>query len=916
MKPSIGKLASSLLPRRHKNENSVETAWHFGLSRATGFSVVVLAVVLLLTALLANELRRSYDREIENAFNVTQSLSQVLDQQLLASIEKIDLIMREAEYQYSAYINQEGLAQEKMTPMLARSLARIPGVLSLRLVNDEGKYVFDASGNPSSANISDRNYFLAQKTGAAGGLYPEGPLFSRVVNMWTITFSRGVHDKHGRFRGIVQSSIKSDSLAAAFLGLSIGTSDSISLVNSNLILIARVPQASTQIGNVLGSRALADSIAANAVEGSYVGISSVDGQKRLYSYRRVGDFPFYIVVGRTYDSVLAEWRRTATVYAIITFFLLVSAILLVVRASRRFSETERIAEEQQRLTKAVFSNSMEGIVVTDSNKQVVAVNPAFTEITGHLSEDVIGKKFDFLRSDHHDEAFYNEMWHQVETLGHWRGEIWSCRKSGAAFPELLSISTSRNDRGEVSHYIGVFTDITERKAIEEQFRFLSEHDYLTGLPNRLWLHGNLPREMVSFELAGNGQLGILFLDLDRFKNVNDSLGHNIGDLVLKELANRMVTLIGSAGVVTRQGGDEFVVILTRSLSEEEISGYAQALLAETARLFHIEQHEISITGSIGIAKYASVTDDMLTLLKHADLALYEAKRAGRNRFAFYRPDMDDTLRSRMKIETDLRDAIQRKEFVLYYQPQVRATDCTVIGVEALLRWNHPVMGIQGPNSFLAVAEDTMQILPIGKWVLEEACRQAKAWLDAGFEIQTVAVNLSALQFRHQDILSLVEETLVSSGLPAHHLELEITESLMMDDTENMIGTLRSLKSLGVRLAIDDFGTGFSSLSYLERFAIDRIKIDKSFVDGLHRDSGDNTIARAIINIARVLNLEVVAEGVETETQYDYLRGNECDFIQGFLFARPMPAEQIKAYCQDSRARHSNVVDGVCQTGKW
>lgn len=871
------------------------------VSRAAAFAGVVLAVVLLLVALLGLELRRSHNREIENATRITQSLSRVLEQQLLGSIEKIDLIAREAEYQYAVHLDREGLPAERMTPMLARLLARMPGVLSLRLVNEDGNYVFDASGKPSQASVADRNYFKAHQTGAASGLFAEGPLFSRVVGKWTITFSRGVRDRQGHFRGIVQSSIQSDSLTAAFQGIAIGASDSIALVNEDLVLIARMPAVPESIGKPLQNAELPKLLAVNPVEGSFSSHSPVDGIRRIYSYRRLGDQPFYLVVGTSYDTVLAEWRRTAAVYGVVAFLLVLSAIFLVRRGTRQFSETERMAEEQRQLTSAVFSNSLEGMMVTDGRNRIVAANPAFTDITGYAIEEVLGREPSFLHSDRHDESFYREQWSAVQDRGSWRGEVWSRRKSGEVFPEILAISTLRSPRGDITHCISVFTDITERKAMEERFRFLSEHDYLTGLPNRLWLHSQLPLSLAEIELGGEDILGILFLDLDRFKNVNDSLGHNVGDLVLKELALRMVALVGEAGVVTRQGGDEFVIVLNRCGSLADVQALARSVLRETARPMHIEQHDISVTGSIGIAHYPDHAPDMLALLKHADLALYEAKRAGRNQFALYRPEMDEQIRQRVEIEADLWEAIDNGEFVLHYQPQVRASSCALVGVEALLRWNHPRRGLLSPGAFLSVAEESMQILPIGRWVLVEACRQAKAWLDQGMALSTVAVNLSALQFQHEDVLALVRDTLASTGLPAHRLELEITESLMMEDTEIVLDVLRSLKALGVQLAIDDFGTGYSSLSYLERFSIDRIKIDRCFVECLHRASGPNTIARAITNIAHVLKLEVVAEGVETESQYDYLRDIGCDYIQGFLFARPMPPEAISELCLDGRA---------------
>ncbi|MFP5402580.1 MAG: EAL domain-containing protein [Gammaproteobacteria bacterium] len=546
------------------------------------------------------------------------------------------------------------------------------------------------------------------------------------------------------------------------------------------------------------------------------------------------------------------------------------------------------AEAALRQSSAVFESTRDGVVITTLEPRIVAVNPAYTEITGYRADEVIGLNPSLLRSGRHDRAFYQAMWAGLKQLGYWQGEVWNRRANGEVYPQWLTLSTVRDEAGEPSHYVGVFTDLTQLKRSEQQLEHLTHYDPLTDLPNRLLVQSRL-EHAIDQARRHRSRVGVLFLDLDRFKNVNDSLGHPVGDALIKAVATRLRGGLRDEDTVARMGEDEFLVVIEDLESADAAASVASKLTRLVQEPFQVgDGQEVIVSASIGVSLYPDDGDSATGLIQHADAALYQAKARGRDSFCFYSSALTAAVSEHMQMEMGLRRALERGELLIHYQPLVSLAGGPV-GAEALLRWQPPGEGLVRPDRFIPLAEETGLIVPIGAWVLREACRQARAWLDAGLELGTVSVNLSVRQFHERNLVALVADVLRETGLPADRLELEITESALMDDVEQAVQTLHMLRALGVALAVDDFGRGYSSLAYLKRFPIGKLKVDQSFVRGIATDDSDRAIVTATIAMARSLGFTTTAEGVETEAQLEILRALGCSAYQGYLFSRPVEA---------------------------
>jgi len=548
---------------------------------------------------------------------------------------------------------------------------------------------------------------------------------------------------------------------------------------------------------------------------------------------------------------------------------------------------------QQKLRRAavVFENTSEGILITNAEHQIVSVNKAFTDITGYSEEEVLGKNPSLLQSGRHDDVFYKDMWQVIQTTGQWSGEIWNRRKDGEVYPQLLNINTFKNHSNELTHHIGVFSDISNIKDVESRLDHLAHHDALTNLPNRLLCLARLEHELQVAQRSDE-QIGVLFLDLDMFKNINDSMGHAKGDNLLKQVAMRVQENIRGEDTFARLGGDEFVMITGTIKSRQDVALVAENTLALLSRPFFVDEQEVFISASIGISIYPADGKDSDTLLRNADVAMYRAKSQGRSNYQFYTPALTTQVQERLTIETYLRQALKKNELLLHYQPQYSLETQQIIGVEALLRWDHPELGMVGPDRFIPVAEETGLIVSIGEWVLKTACRQLKAWQDAGCAPGRMAVNLSARQFWKPGLAKVVQSTLIETGIEPGSLDLELTESIIMHDTAIVSDTLAAMHETGVELSIDDFGTGYSSLSYIRRFPLDRLKIDRAFVRDIMTNPDDAEMIVSIIALGHSMKLKVLAEGVETKEQLMYLQAQGCDEVQGFYFSKPLPADEL------------------------
>jgi diguanylate cyclase (GGDEF)-like protein/PAS domain S-box-containing protein len=543
------------------------------------------------------------------------------------------------------------------------------------------------------------------------------------------------------------------------------------------------------------------------------------------------------------------------------------------------------------LARRIIESSLDGIMIANGQGLIEFVNPAFTQLTGYTPEEILGKAPSVLKSGRHDAAFYEAMWRSLDVNGFWQGEIWNRRKNGEVYPEWLTINVIMDEDGKVAQYAAIFTDITERKKTEERIKNLAYFDVLTGLPNRRLLTDRLQVAVANAHRHGH-QLAIMFLDLDLFKRINDTLGHGVGDQVLIETGKRLAHCVREGDTVARLGGDEFTVLLPELDHVEDAAKLAERVIAQVKQPFIIDDHELYVTTSIGIAVYPEDGTTVEALIKNADTAMYRAKDLGRNSYQLYTPAMNARSFERLAMESSLRHAVGRGEFMLAYQVKVDITTGRMSGVEALVRWHHPEMGLVPPMDFIPLAENMGLISEIGEWVLRTACHQCKSWHDMGLPPVRIAVNVSALQFRETDVPAVVARALADSGLPPQYLELELTETVLMQRVEEVSQVLKQLRAMGVRISIDDFGTGYSSLNYLKRMPIDALKIDRSFVHDLGEAGDDAEIVSTIINLAHNLKLKAIAEGVETPEQAAYLRSKGCDEVQGYLISRPVSGEDL------------------------
>jgi diguanylate cyclase (GGDEF)-like protein/PAS domain S-box-containing protein len=620
------------------------------------------------------------------------------------------------------------------------------------------------------------------------------------------------------------------------------------------------------------------------------------GDKTREEYKAMWDA---LLAGREWRGIFHNKRKNGTIYwesasisplrddrGQITHFI---AVKEDVTAQKR-------AEDQLRMNATVFDTTSEGIMVTDADNMIKTVNPAFTRITGYSPEEVIGQSPSILSSGRHDERFYEELWDSVLHKRYWSGEIWNRRKDGSVFPEWLSIAAIPDEDGIAKEYVAVFSDISKHKENEEQIRYQANYDALTGLPNRSLLSDRL-EQAIGSALREQWRLAILFVDLDQFKMVNDTFGHVMGDELLQLVAARITECVRESDTVARFGGDEFIILLQDVSDMDAVATIATKVIDRITKVFSLYEREIYIGASVGITIFPDDAMNADSLLRNADMAMYQAKERGRNNYQFFTASMQQKTLERQQLELDLRLAVQRGELEIYYQPVVDAEYGRVVSVEALLRWNHPHRGIILPNVFIPLAEDCGLIGPIGEWVIKGACQQLSKWHKAGYSDLRMAVNLSSRQRELGLEAVYLSQVLQETSLQPGMLTMEITESLLLRDTEEAVTWLSSFKKLGVNLSVDDFGTGYSSLSYLKRFPVDILKIDRSFINDLPNDADDVSLVKTIVAMADSLNLGLIAEGVETREQAEFLVRNGCTNLQGYYYARPMSANAMTAWLQ-------------------
>lgn len=868
------------------------------------FVVITLLFLSSFVVMQAIELTTSREREIEFARRHSLNLSRVLEGQILGSVGKIDITLKEAVNDITPAMLDPHSNLNATNYILSRHLERIPESQSLRAVTERGNFRFDASGIISPINVGDRAYFLQQQNNPDAELVLSEPIFARLTHNWVFTLSRRITRPDGSFAGLVQAAINQEHFEKVLGNIDLDTGDLIGVYDLNARMIARLPSLPSQTGQTSHGISLQKFLQSGLREKSYEAVSPFDGIERIMSFRRVEGLPLVIIAGRAKSNILKEWNTKAVIYGFSTIGLVAAFLVLLSIWQRRYRDAEAMAtmmsqsatEHASRL-RALLDSIPDQAWIKDQYTRYTAVNQAFADIVGKHKDDILGKRACDIWPDDNiaqmnlsDQQLLQDGIAQSE-------EVSITLHTGEEKTIEFLRAPVLDEHGNIVGIAGVGRDISARKRNEERIRHMAEHDALTDLPNRTLLSRQLAAA-VADNLGNTCPLALLFIDLDHFKNVNDSLGHEIGDHLLIEVATRLKATLSEHDIVSRQGGDEFVVLLTRNQSESLTARQIEGILTSFSTPFTIQGHELSITASIGVAMYPEDGTDLGTLLRHADTAMYSAKKAGRNHYRFFAAEMNDRVQERMELENYLRQALKRHEIELYFQPLVHAQHGHVVTLETLVRWKHPTLGMVSPARFIPVAEETGLIISIGEWILRRACEFGRKLHDSGHADLVIAVNLSTVQFRQSNLASVVANALLESGLPARYLELEITESVLIEDGDEVVDTCRRLKTLGVKLSMDDFGTGYSSLSYLRRFPFDTIKIDQSFVRDLLTDPDDAAIIEAIIAISAKLKLSVTAEGVETLEQANKLSEQGCHVLQGYHFSRPMPARQTQDWLRE------------------
>lgn len=865
--------------------------------------MVALGVLALLTyiGLMSWGLKQSHDREFELAQHSQENLAKVLESHAAATVQKIDTVLLATQLRLGESLQAERNDPRAINAALAKYLGLITESQSLRVANAEGAFIYDAAGTLFSASIRDRDYFLRNQADPSGQLVISDPIFARITHNWVITLSRRIDDREGRFAGLVQAAVRADHFQDFYQGLRLGPGRTVALLDDQMRLVARFPEAPERLGQPIGSPALRSLIAERRTEAIYSAPSAVDGVERLFSLRKIGSHPLYVLVGWEHAEFMANWYRQvfwAALSAVILALVLLGWVLVWLRT---YDEARRLArgmteayETTVHRTRALLDSLPDPAWLSDRNSRMIAVNQSYCRASGRAEEAIVGRSVAEIWPAEVAAEMARQEAETLNSLQQRRRESVQDIADGSR-RSYEHISTPVLDSsGQLVGVAGVARDITQIRRDEERIRDLAAHDALTALPNRTQLHQRLTQAL-ALTVGEQAGIALMFLDLDHFKNINDTLGHDVGDELLKQVAQRLRANLDARDTVSRQGGDEFIVLLQQATGPAHVAQIAQRLIEVVSKPFQVGRHELQVGVSIGISTYPGDGVDIGSLLKNADTAMYQAKAAGGGAYQFFTAEMNAHIMVRVALENSLRQAIRNQEFELHYQPQVDGASGELLGLEALIRWNHPEQGPISPARFIPIAEEAYLINPIGEWVLREACRQARAWMDQGLVPRVVAVNLSAVQFRQQNLVDQVARALQESGLEARWLELEITESAFIHNTERIIELLAQLRGLGVKLSVDDFGTGYSSLGYLKRLPFDKIKIDQSFVRDLPGSADDAAITRAIIGIAGSLHKEVIAEGVETAEQREFLLRQGCLHMQGYFFARPMPARALEAW---------------------
>ena len=867
-------------------------------------AVVLLAVIWGATVDMIRVDRALAERA---AVSSTQEVADTYEAQVVRALREIDQTLRLVKFAWERSGGRVDIAQLREKGLL------LPELLFSTRIADAGGNVVASTHSGAPRIAVDEAWF--RRAAESDALVVGVPRRDPADGEWKIDFSRRLEWPDGAFAGAVEISVAASYFVSGYEPARLGRHGVLAILGADGVFRARRTGDAVSIGTLADYDDVVHGDSADAAPA--LAWNPWDNVERYTVARPLFEFPLAVVVGLERAEQLAPARARAREYVwrsaggslLLTLLLgglgflswrLSRTRILANRALQEEVRVRRRAERALALRNRAIESSVNAVVIADFARPgypIEYVNPAFERITGFAAAQSIGRPMDFLLGADVDQPALNEIRMALRERREGHAVLRNYRRDGSPFWNEYTVAPVRDEQGEVTHYVGVLNDVTESKNYEEQLARQANFDTLTGLANRNLLRDRLQQAIVRARRDA-ATLAVLFLDVDNFKIVNDSLGHTVGDELLREVASRLAASVRESDTVARLGGDEFVVLLvTRSgdgSAEVDVTAVVEKLLARIAEPVALAEREVRPAASIGVSVYPQDGNDADTLLRNADAAMYRAKELGRNRFQFFTADMHERIRRRVELESSLRRALERGEFELHYQPQVSLADGRIVGAEALLRWRHPERGLIGPSQFIGFAEESGLIVPIGAWVLREACAQNRRWQDQGLPPIPVAVNVSARQCEQEDLDDVVREALALAGLAPECLELEITESISMANPDESVPLMQRLKATGVALSIDDFGTGFSNLGYLKRFPIDRLKIDLSFVREIMSDPGSLAISEAIITLSHSLNLKVLAEGVETDGQLALLAARRCDEVQGFFFSPPVPAARLAA----------------------
>ena len=873
-------------------------------------------VGFVLLALVAGNVRSLIGVEREAAVRAAGASSReqadTYEAQVVRAIREIDQTLKVV-----AFAHRTGSGRVDLAELKSRGLLLPDLVFGVSIADREG-HVIASTRSGGLMDVSGMDFFRVQRD--SDGLAVSRPIEGR-TGEWNLHFSRALRGRDGSFDGIAMVTVASMYFVASYEPSRLGQRGVLAIVGRDGIVRAgRSGEALFQGGTVDYAKV----VTALPEDGFALATNPWDGERRFTAARELYEAPLAVVAGLSEREQLEPVSARAHIY--IWRASGVSAALVLVlgflwRLSWKLARTKsqahralqdeiavrRQAESALKLRNRAIESSVNAIAITDvtrPGRPIEYVNPAFERITGYAATDVIGRDGAFLLGAELDQPGVKEIGLAMREQREGHAVLRAYRRDGTPFWNEFFVAPVRDESGSVTHFVEVMNDVTEARNYEEQLAHQAKFDPLTGLANRNLLQDRLQQAIAAARREG-GAVAAVFLDVDHFKVVNDSLGHGVGDDLLRRIGARLQGSVRESDTVARHGGDEFVLVLPMRESdpvalEAAITRLMHKVLVSIAEPLMLGERELRPTCSIGVSLYPQDGDTSERLLRNADAAMYRAKELGRNRLQFFTADVHERIHRRMELESSLRRALERGELRLRYQPQVALRHGGIVGVEALLRWHHPERGIVSPAEFIGFAEETGLIVPIGTWVLNEACRQNKEWQDAGLPRVPIAVNMSALQCEQPDVVEVVRSALDASGLDPQYLELEITESISMANPAQSVPLMHRLKDTGVTLSIDDFGTGFSNLSYLRRFPVDRLKIDLSFVREITTDPGSLAISEAIITMSHSLQMQVVAEGVETEGQLDLLDSRACDTIQGYYFSPPLDAAGLAQLLREDR----------------